>query len=252
MAGYLRKYVGTYRVKAEYDIVTKDFPRLDDGKLDPSFDDLYIDCANKIQIKHHGGNVLFCYIPTKHRGMNILKKIYQDKVSKTLPVETTTDEKKYLENLCRELVEKEILVSAEVLDFEVTFEFKTDMIEYVAKLVGAKTNGANISPFSSKNLPREPYKIPDKDMKLYRESIKDFPTVTRDMGKGPIEVPNGLLIQQLSKQFDEIIAATQKPGFDVSKDRRTKGLKAKEYIHSFGPEMWQQYCDFLKEASKST
>ena len=248
MAGYLRKYVGKYRVKAEYDMVTKDFPRLEDGRLDPSFDDLYIDCANKIQIKHHGGNVLCCYIPAKQRGMNVLKRIYQEKVSKTLPVETTSDNKRYLENLCRELVEKEVLVSAEVLDFEVIFEFKADMIEYIAKLVGAKTNGANISPFSTKNLPREPYKIPDKDMKLYKESIKDFPTVTRDMGKGPIEVPDGLLIKRLNKQFDEIIAATQKPDFDVDQDRRTKGLKPKEYIHQMG--MWQEYCDYLKTFNK--
>ena len=244
MARYLqRKYVGTYRVKAEYDLVTKDFPRLEDGTLDPDFDDLYIDCANKIQIKHSGGNILSCYIPNKTRGMNILRKIYKEKISKTLPKDNV-----YLNNLCSELVEKEILVSAEVLDIEVFFEFKADQIDYIAKLVKAKTNGAKISPFSTKNLPREPYKIPDKDMKLYKESIKDFPTVTRDMGKGPIEVPDGLLIKRLNKQFDEIIAATQKSGFDVNKDRRTKGLKPKEYIHQMG--MWQQYCDYLKTFKK--
>ena len=47
MAGYLRKYVGKYRVKSDYDLETNDFPRLENGNLDPSFDDLYIDCANK-------------------------------------------------------------------------------------------------------------------------------------------------------------------------------------------------------------
>lgn len=250
MAGYLRKYVGQYRVKAEYDIATKDFPRLDDGKLDPSFDDLYIDCANKIQIKHHGGNILFCYIPSKGRGMNVLRKIYKDKISKTLPTEKTTDEKKYLENLCKALIKNEVLVSAEVLDEEVVFEFKADMIDYIAKLVRAKTNGANISPFSSKNLPREPYKIPDKDMKLYKEAIKDFPMKTVNMGNGPIDIPDGLLIKQLNKQFDEKIAATQKPGVDVGKDRKNKGLKPKEYIHSMG--MWKEYCKFLKTESKKT
>ena len=248
MAGYLRKYVGTYRVKAEYDLVTKDFPRLDNGNLDPSFDDLYIDCAGKVQIKHHGGNILCCYVPNKTKGMNLLRKIYKEKISETLPVEKTSDQKKYLENLCRELVEKEVLVSAEVLDIEAIFEFKADMIDYVAKLVKAKTSGANISPFSSKNLPREPYKIPNKDMELYKESIKDFPTKTVDMGKGPMDIPDGFLIKKLNKEFDEVIAATQKPGFDVNKDRRTKGLKAKEYVHQMG--MWQQYCDYLKAYKK--
>ena len=250
MAQYLRKYVGTYRVKAEYDMVTKDFPRLENGNLDPSFDDLYIDCANKIQIKHHGSNVLCCYIPNKTRGMNLLRKIYQDKVSETLPEEKTTDEKKYLENLCRELVEKEILVSAEVLDIEVIFEFKTDMIDYVAKLVKAKTSGANISPFSTKNLPREPYKIPNKDMELYAEVMEDFPKRTSAISDK--EIPDGTLITKLNKQFDEIIAATQEPGFDVNKDRRTKGLKAKEYYHSLGKETWQQYCEFLRTQSQNT
>lgn len=245
MARYLqRKYVGVYRVKAEYDIDTKDFPRTEDGALDPDFDDLYIDCANNIKIKHGVGNVLSCYIPTKARGMNILKKIYQEKVSQTFPEEKTSDEKRYLENMCRELVEKEVLVSAEVLDFEVYFEFKTDIMDYIAKLVGAKTNGSKISPFSSKNLPREPYKIPEKDIKLYKEALKDFPKVTRDMGKGPIEVPDGLLIKQINGQFDEVIAAS---GIDVSKDRRAKGLKPKEYYHSLGNETWQRYCEFLKE-----
>ena len=156
MARYLqRKYVGVYRVKAEYDVDTKDFPRTEDGTLDPDFDDLYIDCANNIKIKHGVGNVLSCYVPTKARGMNILKKIYQEQVSQTLPEEKTSDEKRYLENMCRELVEKEVLVSAEVLDFEVYFEFKTDIMDYIAKLVGAKTNGSKISPFSSKNLPSD-------------------------------------------------------------------------------------------------
>lgn len=246
MARYLqRKYVGTYRVKAEYDLVTKDFPRLEDGTLDPDFDDLYIDCANKTQIKHSGGNILSCYIPNKTRGMNILRKIYQEKISKTLPKDNV-----YLTNLCSALVEKEILVSAEVLDIEVFFEFKADQIEYIAKLVKAKTSGAKISPFSPKNLPREPYKIPNKDMELYKEAIQNIPTKTVDMGRGPIVMPDGFIIKRLNKQFDEIIAATQKSGFDVDKDRRAKGLKPKEYIHQM--DLWQQYCDFLKEASKST
>ena len=246
MAGYLRKYVGQYRVKAEYELDTKDYPRLENGNLDPSFDDLYIDCANKIKIKHGCGSVLSCYIPTKQRGVNILKKIYQDKISKTFPEETTTDGKKYLENLCKDLIEKEVLVSAEIFDIEVYFEFKADILDYIAKLVGAKTNGASISPFSPKNLPRAPYKIPDKDMKLYKEAIKSIPTVIRDMGKGPIEVPDGLLIKQLNNQFDEIIAAKQSPGFDVNKDRKSKGLKPKEYIHSLGADMWKEYCKFLE------
>ena len=247
MAGYLRKYVNKYRVKAEYDLSTNDYPRLEGAGIDPSFDDLYIDCANQIKIKHGTGSTLSCYIPSKQRGMNILRTIHTDKISKTLPTEKTADEKKYLENLCKVLVDKGILVSAEVLDYEVYFEFSADMIDYIAKFVGAKTYGSSISPFSPKNLPKTPYKIPEKDIKLYKEAIKDFPTKTVTIqGKSRTTV-DGLLVGRLTAEFDKVIRAQQPKKFDVNQDRKKKGLKGKEYIHSFGDDMWNQYCDFLKE-----
>lgn len=250
MSKYLQKYVGTYRVKAEYDLDTNDFPRLEDGSLDPSFDDLYIVCKNGVKIIHGVGNVLWCHIPTRSRGMNILRAIYVDKVSDKLPEEDTSDEKKYLENLCSKLVEKGVLVSAEVLDYEVCFEFKSSMFDYIAKLVGASSYGARISPFSPKNLPREPYKIPEKDMKLYRESIKNFPTHHTTTRNGEsIEIVDGIFIKKLNEKFDKVVKKSQPKGFDVNKDRKLKCLKGKEYIHSFGSEMWNKYCEFLKENS---
>ena len=243
---YLNKYVGTYRVKAEYNPDTKDYPRLEDGKLDPSFDDLYIVCKNDIKIKHGVGNVLSCYIPTKQRGTNILKQIYQDNISDNLPKEKDI----YFENLCFELVDKKILVSAEVLDGEVYFEFKATMIDYIAKLVGASTYGANITPFSKKNLPKTLYKIPEEDMKLYQDAIKDFPTKTITMNGKERSMVDGFLIKSLNNQFDTIIKKSQPKKFDIDKDRKTKGLKGKEYIHSFGKDMWNQYCNFLVNESK--
>lgn len=243
MAQYLRRFVGTYRVKADYDLDTNDYPRLD-GVLDPSFDDLYIDCKNNIKIRHGVGNVLWCYIPNKTRGVNTLRKIYQDKISETLPKEKTT----YCEKLCKKLVEEEILISAEVLDGEVYFEFKTTMIDYIAKLCGAKTSGASIQPFSPKNLPKTPYKIPDKDLKLYNDSIKDFPTRTVVIRGEERTIVDGLLINRITKQFDKVIVNSQSKKFDINKDRKSKGLKGKDYIHSWGDDMWNQYCDFLKGA----
>ena len=242
MAGYLRKYVGKYRVKSDYDLETNDFPRLENGNLDPSFDDLYIDCANKIKIRHGVGNVLSCYIPSKSRGMNVLRHIYKDKISETLPSKDNT----YLEILCKELVDKEVLVSAEVLDFEAYFEFKADMIDYIAEIVGARTYGAGINPMSSKNLPKTIYKIPEKDMKLYQESIKGFPTKTVEIKGKERTMPDGLLIKAANKDFDKIIIKSKSKGFDLNKDKKTKGLNGKEYIHSLGNDMWIKYCDFLK------
>lgn len=246
MSAYLRKYVGIYRVKADYDWDTGDYPRLENGNLDPSFDDLYIFCKNDIKIRHGVGNILSCYIPSKGRGLNILREIYQDKISKTLPKEKSS----YCEKLCGKLIEEEILVSIEVLDGEVYFEFKATMIDYIAKLVGASSYGASIQPFSPKNLPKTPYKIPDKDLKLYNESIKDFPTrATVIQGKERVTV-DGLLISRITKEFDEVIIASQPKKFDINKDRKSKGLKGKNYIHSLGNDMWQCYCKFLKEYAK--
>lgn len=240
---YLRKYVDRYRVKADYDLDTKDFPRLDNGILDPSFDDLYIDCKNNIKIRHGVGNVLSCHIPSKSRGLNVLRKIYQDKVSETLPKEKGH----YFENLCFKLVEQEVLVSVEVLDYEVYFEFKSNMIDYIAKLVSAKTSGSSIQPFSNKNLPREPYKIPEKDLKLYKDSIKNLPEKIVEINGKSRKMVDGLLIRSLNKEFDKVVIASQSKGFDINKDRKLKGLKGKEYIHSMG--MWQEYCKFIKDRS---
>lgn len=247
---YLRKYVGTYRVKADYDLDTKDYPRLENGDLDPSFDDLYIVCKNDIKIRHGVGNVLSCHIPSKQRGINILKKIYTNKIFDKLPNGVPLKDDTYYKKLCTELTDKEVLVSAEVLDYEVYFEFKTNMLEYIAKLIGASNYGARIQPFSSKNLPKEPYKIPEKDLKLYKESIKGLPVKTVVINGKPREMVDGFVVKSLNKEFDDIIIASQSKKFNIDKDRKSKGLKGKEYIHSWGSDMWKRYCDYLKEAAK--
>lgn len=241
MSNYLRKYVGTYRVKADYDLETNDFPRDYEGKIDESFDDLYIDCKNNIKIRHGVRNVLSCYIPSKARGMAILRQIYIDKIGDNLPKEKTSENIKYLENLCNELVKKEVLVSADVLDSECYFEFRATMIEYIANLVGAKTSGKSISPYSIKNLPKAPYKIPAKDIDEYKQVLELLPH--RQIGNK--SVPDGFFINTMNKNFDDIIL-TENPKLDVNADRKKKGLKAKEYYHSIG--YWDKYLEFLRKA----
>lgn len=245
---YLKKYVGTYRVKAEYDQETNDFPRdpTDPSKIDPSFDDLYIECQNDIQIKHGMGSMLWCYVPSKSRGINILKKIYIDKVSDKLPKETSKTTK-YYDNLSKALVASKVLLDVEVLDFEVIFEFKATMIDYIASIVGAKTKGCTISPFSVKNLPKAAYKIPEEDLKLYDNAIEHLPkkeVVVKDKVRVMVD---GLLIKNLNLEFDKVIIKSQPKGFDINADRKLKGLNGKNYIHSFGTEMWRQYCEFLSK-----
>ena len=228
MAGYLRKYVGQYRVIAEYDLETLDFPREENGNLDNSFDDLYIDCANHIKIRHGVGSILSAYIPSKSRGMNILRQIWTDKVNDKLPAETTMT-RKYLENLCDKLMESDILYDAEVLDYEVYFMFNAKDMEYYAKLLKPKTSGANISPYSIKNLPKDKYKIPDNDLKVYQDTIKNFPK--RKIGDK--EIIDGLLLSKITKDF-----------ITKSKISNNTRMKNKEFIHKNG--LWDKYIKYLR------
>ena len=50
MSYYLSRYIGTYRVKSEYDLDTNDFARNPDGSLDQN--NTYIKCANDAKIFH--------------------------------------------------------------------------------------------------------------------------------------------------------------------------------------------------------
>ena len=242
MAGYLRKYVGIYRVKAEYDTSTNDYPRDWSGNIDPSFDDLYIDCRNDIKIKHSSNNVLSCYVPSKQRGTNVLKKIYTDKINDCLPIETN-ETKKYFNNLCDMLIKFNILVSAEVLDYEVLFEFKTDMLDYIAQLVGAKTSGANISPFSVKNLPKTHYPIPKNDMELYKKAMLKLPKKIVTIKGKPREMTDGLIVNKINDNFNKLLNKEFGKGFNATTEMKSLGLKNKQYYHSIGK--WKEYCDFI-------
>lgn len=223
MSDYLRKYVGQYRVKSDYDLNTNDYI-----KDDNDFDGLYIDCYHNIKIRHSNGSILYAYIPSKSRGMNILRQIWIDKVNDKLPTETTTT-RKYLENLCDKLMEGDILYDAEVLDYEVYFMFNAKDIDYYAKLLKVKTSGCNISPYSIKNLPKDTYKIPDKDMEIYQNIIKDFPK--RKMGNK--KILDGLLIKKINKDF-----------LEKNKLINNTRMKNKEFIHKKG--LWNKYIEYLK------
>lgn len=234
----INHYKGVYRVLAELDEETQDFVRDDKGNIDDSFSDFYIKCAGGTKIIHGVGSTLGVYIPSKNKGINILRKIWNDNENNApLPKEnqyTISVGRKhftacYCENLCKELINKEILESAEVLDSEVFFEFKAKDIEYFAKLLKITTSGAKISPFSKKNLPREKYVIPQKDIDDYNVIIKNFPK--RKMGERTIV--DGLFIKGCNKDF-------------MSKNhlKNNTSLKDKEFIHKKGK--WNKYLKYLE------
>ncbi len=139
------KYKGTYRLMANLDHDTNDFPRDDKGNLDT--DDIYIKCQYGNQIYYYGRNDLVAYIPSIGRGHNILRAIALDK----LQIEDKIPYEELYPQLLSEGTVKHIMEN----DEEIEFHFHPRDISYIATLLKASTHGADISPFSTRNLPKQ-------------------------------------------------------------------------------------------------
>ena len=215
---YIMRYKGKYRLKVELDQNTSDFVRRDDGSIEDI--DVYIDCRNGCRIYTYGhiDNTkpvwLIAYIPSIKRGRNIVEA----------------------------LKEKDIeLVDIIENDKEVEFKFKATDIEIVADLMKAKTSGANISPFSVKNLPKSDVEIPTEEIARYKEITSVVPKT--DL----------LLISRLTNEFLEnnlqkdIRHITRNKKFDYKLDMKKLKMarQVKEYIWS--KSYWNEYLDYLKK-----
>lgn len=218
MANYLLKYKGKYRLLPELCLDTNDFPRDASGGIDKETG-IYIKCSQGNKIVYWGLNssrrgVLLAYIPSLGRGRNIK----------------------------RELVKQGI----EVLDYdesdeEVTFQFLASDIEPVAKLMKANTSGANISPFSTKNLPKVTIDIPENEILKYKILVSKVGTAGMSM------------IRMTNKAFlDDVLAKKLRPPkkrkpFDYASDMRQMKLSrdTKGYIYKKG--LWQDYLEYLEK-----
>lgn len=217
MANYLMKYKGTYRILAELDRRTNDVPRDTNGNVDDDFIDLYIACQNGNRIivwgKEPNGRVLLqAYIPSVGRGKNIKKAMDEKGIFYSHYFET---------------------------DAEVEFRFRAKDIEEVATLLKAKTSGANISPFSIKNLPKANVEIPTEEIERYK-------AVIAQVEKGDL-----LIIHRLTTDFLSTILTKKYKKLDKSfsyqSDMRKlmMGRMAKEYIWTKG--MFEEYLDYLNK-----
>lgn len=249
MDRYLEQHFKSrWRIRAHYDQSTNDWCRDHHGDYEESFADFYIDCKNNIEIKHGVGNILSCYIPSKSRGMNILRQMFIEKISSN--DKNIND----IDYVAEKLVEMQILLEIDVLDVEVYFTFKTSQIDYIAKLVGARTSGASISPLSVKNLPKNHYEIPEGDSKQYSELIKLLPKRTMErQGKDgktlKVEIPDGVIVNNIMKGFEAVIKKNKGKGYDLNAEQRKVGLKGREFIHSIG--MWNEFIKYVtKETEK--
>lgn len=223
MANYLMKYKSIYRLLPELDLETHDFPRDEAGNIDDDAG-IYIACQNGSKITYWGLNdsrrgVLVAYIPSLGRGRNVKKALKKQ----------GTDIFEYSES-----------------DEEVMFKFLAADIEPVAELMKVRTSGANISPFSAKNLPKnKDVVIPDDEMSKYKAI------------SGKVDKKDILMFKKWNSAFLEDILQrkirkdTKDKKYNYKEDMKKMKLsrQTKEFI--FAKNMWNDYCDYLAKEIES-
>lgn len=202
----MTKYKGVYRLRTEIDKKTNTFPREYNGEF--ATNDVYIDCHKNIRIHHYGKSILEAYIPSLGRGRNIIKAINQE-------------------------LGDDIIFHIEETDEEVLFRFHSKNMDKLEKYLKPKINGADRSPFSTKNLPKSKYIIPDEDLVEYKKIIE--------------KIPKNQLITIVHRTNDFLQSlVTKKNTLEMIKsDMALKGIKGKDYIHSIGK--WKEYIEYLRK-----
>lgn len=211
----ITNYKGRYRVLCELDESTNDFPRDSNGNIDDGVG-LYIPCKYDGKIYAYGRDgkymQLCAYIPSLKRGHNIIKQM------KKLGIEHH---------------------DVDETDAEVTFLFPSTEIDKIAELIGAKTYGANISPFSTRNLPKTKVEIPSEQMREYKK-------ITSRLDKSDM-----LVIKNINNSFlNEILAKKlrekgKRKLFDFKSDQKQMGLSRDIKGYIFIKGLWQDYIDYL-------
>lgn len=170
---------------------------------------MYISCQHGNKVFHFGGSILQAYIPSIGRGHNIIKAI-------------------------NESLGKDIIFNIEESDLEVLFNFHYKNSDKIIPLLKPRTSGASISPFSSKNLPRnKDYKIPDGNLIAYKNIVAKIP---------PERI---LTLTHSTNNFIKSLVTKKNTYENIKADMKLKGLKGKEYIHSIGE--WNDYIDYLEK-----
>lgn len=202
----IKKYKGVYRLRAPIDQRKNDFPREIDNKY--AENDCYIDCLHGNKITYYGKSILQAYIPSLIRGHNILKAINE--------------------------INSSIIFDIEETDEEVLFKFKYVDSDKIIPLLKPRTSGANISPFSTRNLPKnKDYKIPDEDLNLYKEIVAKIP---------PERI---LVLTHITNSYIKTLVNRRNTMDKIRADMKLKGLSGKNYIHSIGK--WKDYIKYMEK-----
>ena len=200
------KFKGIYRLKVPIDKNKNDFPRKPNGQYEDI--DMYISCQHGNMIFHDTGSALLAYIPSLQRGHNIINAIKEENLGNVYDIEES--------------------------DSEVLFKFKYADSGKIIPLLKPRTSGANISPFSSRNLPQnKDYRIQDEDLFKYKNIIEKIPS------------ERILTVSHTTNNFIKSLANRRKPLDSIKADMKLKGLRGKEYIHSIG--LWDKYIKYLEK-----
>lgn len=156
---------------------------------------------------HYGRSILQAYVPSIIRGRNIVKAISE--------------------------TDAEMIFDMEETDSEVLFKFNCKDSDVIIPLLKPKTGGANTSPFSSRNLPKnKDYKVPDEDLQAYKDIVSKIPRErTLSIGHSTIN-------------YIKSISNKKCKSNDIKADMLKVGLRGKEYIHYIGK--WEDYIEYLK------
>ena len=221
MSHYLMKYKGTYRVLPVLDEVYHDLPRNTSGDIIHEEVELYIACKNGSKITEYGKDTsnrmeLKAYIPSIGRGRNVKRALDAQGVPYTNYLET---------------------------DEEVEFRFKAKDIEPIATLMNVKTGGANISPFSTKNLPKADVEIPTEEIERYK-------AVVAEVQKDDLLVIHRITTDFLSNFLEKKCKKLEDKNFDYKMDMKKLKMsrQPKEYIMHRG--LWKEYLDYLEKEIK--
>ena len=230
MFRYLEKhYLGKYRVKAHYDLETLDFPRTPTGGIDEEYDEQYIPCKRG-EIRHtyrdiRGKYILAWYCDNIRTGVSV----YNELKEKYPEVDWEVDEDLGLgkdDIYCNFGRKKDVIIY-----------FEAKEIDKVASVVGANTRGASIRPYSIKNLPKEPYQIPEQELNEYVEAIEKF------KGDSPLDLAQ--ILRKVNKEFALKWDKNNESEISFITQQHNSKLKFKEYVHSIG--IWNEYIEFLKQ-----
>lgn len=218
MANYLvSHFKDKYRLMPDLLYDKTDFSRNMDGSIDE--DAVYIKCQFGCKIYSYGNGTLTAYIPSLGRGRNIRKAMDKDKIPYT----------DYDES-----------------DSEVSFHFKAKDIETVAKMLKASTSGASISPFSSRNIPK------NKEAEIPEEEMQRYKSIASKVDKKDIlkirTWNNEFLINVLQKKIRK---ETKNKKYDAKEEMKSMnmGRQTKEFIWTKG--MFEDYLNYIDSAIQS-